>query len=118
MNCIFKGPSDHSSSHLNVLVPRTGGFKCDRIKSNRHSFSSNLDYAALKCATASPMALEILKIVPRRTPGSSSLCPSPANAMEAMHPHCEQSGSPPNWQGWILVFKSAETVSVEPAKMH
>src|SRR3954471_20613885 len=45
MNGIFKGPSHHSSSHLNVLVPRTGGFKCDRIKSNRHSFSSNPDYA-------------------------------------------------------------------------
>ncbi len=37
--------------------------------------------------------------------------------MLAMQPHCEQSGVPPNWQGVILVFRSAENVSVVRAKM-
>ena len=34
-----------------------------------------------------------------------------------MQPHCEQSGVPPNWQGVIFVFRSAEYVSVVWAKM-
>jgi hypothetical protein len=38
--------------------------------------------------------------------------------MEAMQPHCSQSGSPPNWQGVIGVERSAEIVSVVRAKMH
>ena len=37
--------------------------------------------------------------------------------MLAMQPHCEQSGVPPNWQGVIFVFRSAEKVSVVWAKM-
>jgi len=37
--------------------------------------------------------------------------------MLAMQPHCEQSGSPPNWQGVTRVFKSAEMVVVVLAKM-
>src|ERR1700761_527969 len=38
--------------------------------------------------------------------------------MEAMQPHCWQSGLPPNWQGVILVERSAETVIVVRAKIH
>src|SRR5271163_4188678 len=38
--------------------------------------------------------------------------------MEAMQPHCSQSGFPPNWQGVILVERSAETVIVVRAKIH
>ena len=34
-----------------------------------------------------------------------------------MQPHCEQSGSPPNWQGVTRVFRSAEMVVVVLAKM-
>src|SRR5262245_26414188 len=35
-----------------------------------------------------------------------------------MHPHCEQSGLPPNWQGVIRLSRSAVTLSVVRAKMH
>src|ERR1700755_1447464 len=38
--------------------------------------------------------------------------------MEAIQPHCSQSGSPPNWQGVILVERSAETIMVVRAKIH
>src|SRR3954453_22030668 len=38
--------------------------------------------------------------------------------MDAMHPHCEQSGSPPNWHGFTTVLKSAETIFVVRAKTH
>ncbi len=34
---------------------------------------------------------------------------SPPRPAEAMHPHCEQSGLPPNWQGEIGRLKSADT---------
>src|ERR1017187_9722602 len=34
-----------------------------------------------------------------------------------MQPHCEQLGSPPNWQGVTRVFRSAEMVVVVLAKM-
>src|SRR3974390_2973393 len=37
--------------------------------------------------------------------------------MLAAQPHCEQSGVPPNWQGVIRVFRSAEIESVVRAKM-
>ena len=30
--------------------------------------------------------------------------------MDAMHPQDAQSGFPPNWQGVILVFRSADKV--------
>src|SRR5438067_8690811 len=38
--------------------------------------------------------------------------------MEAIQPHCEQSGSPPNWQGTTWLLRSAEMVCVVCAKMH
>ncbi|MGC1595169.1 MAG: hypothetical protein WA774_07425, partial [Candidatus Acidiferrales bacterium] len=48
-----------------------------------------------------------------------SLCaPTEANPMDAMHPQDAQSGFPPNWQGVIIVFRSAESVWVVIAKMH
>lgn len=37
--------------------------------------------------------------------------------LDAMHPHELQSGFPPNWQGVIFVFRSAEIVCVVSAKM-
>ena len=36
---------------------------------------------------------------------------------EARQPHCEQSGSPPNWHGVIRLFRSAVTDKVVRAKM-
>src|ERR1700679_2614986 len=36
--------------------------------------------------------------------------------IDAMHPHCEQSGSPPNWHGSTIVLKSAENERVVCAK--
>ena len=44
--------------------------------------------------------------------------PTAAKAMEATHPHWLQSGWPPNWQGVMRVWSSAEMVSVVRAKMH
>ncbi len=50
--------------------------------------------------------------------GPTSLrCPTAASPIEAMQPHREQSGSPPNWQGSTRVLKSAESVHVVWAKM-
>jgi hypothetical protein len=40
------------------------------------------------------------------------------NPAEAMQPHCEQSGLPPNWQGLILPSRSAVTENVVRAKIH
>ena len=62
-----------------------------------------------------PMAIEALKIAPtgRKPP---NLCAAmDASPMEAKHPHAAQSGFPPNWQGVILVCRSAERVWVVSA---
>ena len=49
----------------------------------------------------------------------ASLCAATeARPMEAMQPQEEQSGLPPNWQGVILVSRSAEMVWVVKAKTH
>jgi hypothetical protein len=42
--------------------------------------------------------------------------PTAASPIDAKQPHCEQSGLPPNWQGVILLFRSAEIVWVVCAK--
>jgi len=43
----------------------------------------------------------------------ATLCePTAASAIEAMHPHWLQSGSPPNWHGVMAVRRSAEMVCV------
>ena len=40
---------------------------------------------------------------------TQSLCAATAaRPMDATHPQEPQSGLPPNWQGTILVFRSAE----------
>ena len=57
-------------------------------------------------------------MVPKVSPPGSVWWPTAANAIDAMQPQREQSGSPPNWQGEILVFKSAEILSVVREKMH
>src|SRR6266446_9481464 len=44
--------------------------------------------------------------------------PIAASPAEAMHPHSEQTGRPPNWQGEIVVARSAEIQAVTCAKMH
>ena len=41
-----------------------------------------------------------------------------AKPAEAMQPHSEQTGRPPNWQGVIGVVKSEETHAVVWANMH
>src|SRR5262249_49401013 len=65
-----------------------------------------------------PIRAEVSKIFPSVSPPRSSWRPTAARAIEARHPQREQSGSPPNWQGLILVFRSAESGSVVRAKMH
>jgi hypothetical protein len=41
-----------------------------------------------------------------------------ASPEDAMQPHSEHTGLPPNWHGVTRVFKSAETQTVLRAKMH
>ncbi|MCI0660856.1 MAG: hypothetical protein L0220_07255, partial [Acidobacteria bacterium] len=49
---------------------------------------------------------------------NSRISPKAFNPADAMHPHWEQSGLPPNWQGLIRAFKSAVMLKVVRAKMH
>jgi hypothetical protein len=55
---------------------------------------------------------------PAVRPGSTRWCPTAARAIEATQPHWVQSGVPPNWQGPILVSRSADKDVVVLAKMH
>ncbi len=71
-----------------------------------------------RARTCRPTANDALKIAPTRRPPGSRCRPTAARPADAMQPHCEQSGMPPNWHGVILVEKSAETHSVVCAKMH
>ena len=70
-----------------------------------------------RARTCRPTANDALKIAPTRRPPGSRCRPTAARPADAMHPHCAQSGVPPNWHGVILVEKSAETHSVVCAKM-
>src|SRR5580693_7977228 len=65
-----------------------------------------------------PTLAEAMKIRPAVSDPATGWRPTAARPMEAMQPHCSQSGSPPNWQGVIFVFKSADTVFVVRAKIH
>ena len=55
---------------------------------------------------------------PQRHEAQPPVIATALSPAEAMQPHCEQSGVPPNWQGVIRVFKSAVSESVVRAKMH
>src|SRR5207253_4477443 len=67
--------------------------------------------------TYRPIALDVQKISPAVREPTSFLFPTAASPIEAIQPHREQSGSPPNWQGSTRVVKSAESVRVVWAKM-
>ena len=57
-------------------------------------------------------------MAPTRTVPPMILCaPTAFSPAEAMQPHCEQSGLPPNWQGVMRCSKSAEMHDVVCAKM-
>src|SRR6185369_6345839 len=62
--------------------------------------------------TARPIAAEIQKTCPAVTFPRTLRCPTAANPMDAIQPHREQSGFPPNWQGSTIVRKSADNESV------
>ena len=64
-----------------------------------------------------PTASEMWKRRPAVRPPTTLWCPTAARPMEAMQPHWEQSGSPPNWHGVMTVLRSAETVWVVRAKI-
>src|SRR5437870_13720936 len=64
------------------------------------------------------MLVERAKIVETGTSPASLYLPIAASPAEAMHPHSEQTGCPPNWQGEIVVARSDETQAVTWAKMH
>src|SRR5262249_49007378 len=65
-----------------------------------------------------PIRAEVSKIFPTVSPPTSLWRHTAARAIEARQPQRVQSGWPPNWQGVILVFRSAESGSVVRAKMH
>lgn len=68
--------------------------------------------------TARPMAADIQKTCPAVTFPRIFRCPTAANPIDAMQPHREQSGVPPNWHGSTLVRRSADNERVVLAKMH
>jgi hypothetical protein len=65
-----------------------------------------------------PIFIEDLKIDPTESTPPSLCAATAANPIDAMHPHEEQSGFPPNWHGVIFVTKSADNVCVVSAKTH
>ena len=54
-----------------------------------------------------PTFADALKILLTSTVPSNLCVPSALRPAEAMQPHCEQSGFPPNWQGEMRVLRSA-----------
>ena len=60
----------------------------------------------------SPTFIEPLKIEPTGITPSRWWRATAARPAEAMQPQFEQSGAPPNWQGVMSVFRSAEMVVV------
>src|SRR4051812_1110685 len=65
--------------------------------------------------TCSPIATDVPKIDSTGITPRSRCRPTAARPAEARQPQLLQSGAPPNWQGVILVFRSAEIVVVERA---
>lgn len=65
-----------------------------------------------------PTRSDAMKTCPAVRGPATRWCPTAANAIDAMQPHCAQSGLPPNWHGVILVIRSAEMIPVVLAKMH
>src|SRR5258708_9790882 len=65
--------------------------------------------ASRRCRNARPTLSEASTIAPTRRPPGSRCSATAARPAEAMQPHCEQSGFPPNWHGVIRCSKSAET---------
>src|SRR5271170_1883499 len=68
-------------------------------------------------ALALPILIEALKIVWSGMIPPSLYFATEAIPIDAMQPHDSQSGRPPNWQGVISVFKSADNVLVVSAKI-
>src|SRR5690348_18511547 len=85
------------------------------LSSGRPILRANVDAAAV---AKSPTNAEVQKMRPAVIGPRISLCPTAARPIEAIQPHCEQSGFPPNWQGSTFLCKSADKASVVLAKMH
>ena len=49
---------------------------------------------------------------------ASRYSPGEFKPTDAMHPHCDQSGLPPFWQGVIGALRSAEMQAIVCEKMH
>jgi hypothetical protein len=54
--------------------------------------------------------MEALNMVPTESIPPNLWAAMAARPIDAMHPHDEQSGFPPNWHGVIFVSRSADNV--------
>src|SRR5215467_5463455 len=76
-------------------------------------------YSPRIAATRVPTWIDCSYSQPTRMPTPGSLIlPIEFKPADAMQPHCEQSGLPPNWHGLTRLFRSAVIVRVVFAKMH
>src|SRR6476646_12229560 len=80
-------------------------------------FYSALGFSATALTTC-PIAAESQKTSPAVAFPTILRCPTAANPIDAIQPHREQSGVPPNWQGSTFVRKSADNERVVVAKIH
>jgi len=65
-----------------------------------------------------PNRSEALKRLPAVSGPIMRWWPTAARAIDAIQPHCSQSGFPPNWHGVMSVRRSAESIFVVRANMH
>jgi hypothetical protein len=56
--------------------------------------------------------MEALNMAPTESIPPNLWAAMDAKPIDAMHPHDEQSGFPPNWHGVIFVSRSADNVRV------
>ena len=71
---------------------------------------------ALDFALFWPILIEARKIAPTESIPPNLCAATAAKPMDAIHPQDAQSGFPPNWQGVIIVSRSADRVCVVSAK--
>src|SRR5581483_915016 len=107
-------PQESSSGSLSLQQPLKA-CAASYYGSTRSGFSAAGAEVLLR---AWPILRDALKIAPTGRKPASLCAATAASPIEAMHPHEAQSGFPPNWQGTILVSRSAEMVWVVCANTH
>ncbi len=88
---------------------------CTRVRSYLDALSLGNYVAWLN---RSPIFLEKEKMSETWTKPANLYFPIDARPAEAIQPHSEQTGRPPNWHGVMRVVRSAEMQVVVCAKMH